>query len=124
MSDFARLQELARNAGLTITPPSLLTAPYVSPETAVVGDVLNSTMGTWNGSPTSYAYEWRHLDDPTVIGTGVAYTTVSADAGTNVRCVVTATNDAGSTTADPSNPVPVTATRRAAEHTAGESRRK
>jgi hypothetical protein len=128
MSDFARLQELARDAGLAINPPSLLTAPIVSPDTAVVGGILSCTTGTWGGFPTSYAYEWRHLDDPAVIGTGATYTTVSGDAGTNVRCVVTATNGAGSTTADPSNPVPVTATAAAAQQTTatttGESRRK
>jgi hypothetical protein len=110
MSDFGRLQELARANGLQINAPSVVTTPYVSPETAAVGATLDCTTGTWNGVPTAYAYSWRHVDDPTEIGSAATYTTVAGDADTSVRCVVSATNTAGTASAPPSNSVAVTAT--------------
>ena len=118
MSDFARVQEMARAAGVQINPPSVLTVPNVSPETAVVGDMLSCTTGTWNGAPTGYAYAWKHIDDPTEIGAGDTYTTVAGDADTSVRCVVSASNSAGTVEAPPSNFVVVTAAaaRRTTEH--------
>jgi hypothetical protein len=63
-----------------------------------VGDVLTTTNGTWSGTPTSYSYQWKR--GVTNIGTNAnTYTLVSADAGTNITCVVTATNATGSTNA-------------------------
>jgi hypothetical protein len=114
MSDFARLQELARAAGLQVSPPSVVDVPYVSPETAMVGELLNCTMGNWNGEPESYTYSWRHAGDPVEIGTGASYTTVAGDADTSVQCVVSATNSAGTASAPPSNSVAVTAAAAAA----------
>ena len=119
MSDFARLQELARAAGLAVTPPSVIDVPYVSPpDTAAVGAVLSCTMGNWNGmggEPATYAYSWQHHTSPAEIGTGASYTTVAGDADTTVLCIVTATNGAGSTAAPASNSVTVTATARKTE---------
>jgi hypothetical protein len=108
MSDFARLQELARTAGLQINPPSVTAIPYVSPETATVGTALSCTMGEWTGEPESYTYRW--LSNGVEVGTGASYTTVAGDAGHSVACTVTATNSVGSTTASPSNAVTVAAT--------------
>ena len=51
MSDFGRLQELARAAGVQVNPPSVVDTPIISPETAAVGDTLSCTMGNWNGEP-------------------------------------------------------------------------
>jgi hypothetical protein len=102
MSDFGRLQELAREAGVQVNPPSNTAVPYVSPETAVVGETLNCTMGEWSGTPTAYAYQW--LSDGAEVGTGASYITAAAG---NVVCVVTATNSAGSAAAPPSNAVTV-----------------
>ena len=118
MSDFGRLQEMARAAGLQVNPPSVVTVPYVSPETAAVGDTLTSTMGTWNGEPTGYAYSWQHVGDPAEIGAGDTYATVAGDADRSVHCMVTATNNAGTASASPSNPVAVVAAaaRRTTEH--------
>ena len=65
---------------------------------AVVGNVLSTTNGTWTNSPTSYAYQWKR--GATNIGTNAnAYTLVNADAGQSITCVVTATNAGGSTPA-------------------------
>ena len=63
-----------------------------------IGSLLTTDDGTWTGSPTSYAYQWKR--GATNIGTNAnTYTLVTADAGTNITCVVTATNAIGSTNA-------------------------
>jgi len=77
--------------------PSNTVAPVIS-GTAVVGQVLSSTTGTWTGTePITYSYQWKR--GATNIGTNSStYTLVQADAGntSNITCVVTATNSAGS----------------------------
>jgi hypothetical protein len=105
MSDFGRLQELAREAGLQIYPPAMVDIPYVSPDTtAAIGDTLSCTSGNWNGEPTGYTYSWQHLDQSEV-GTGNTYVVAAGDAAHSLVCLVTATNGVGSTTATPSNAV-------------------
>jgi hypothetical protein len=113
MSDFGRIQELARAAGVQITAPLNTVIPYVSPETAAVGEVLSCTMGEWNGEPDSYTYAWC-LDGVDMGATGTSYTTVAGNEGHTVTCVVTATNEAGSAAAPPSNAVTVMAAAAAA----------
>ena len=74
-------------------------APVIS-GTAVVGQTLSTTNGTWDNSPTSYSYQWKR--GATNIGTNSStYTLVQADAGntSNITCVVTATNAGGSANA-------------------------
>jgi hypothetical protein len=51
--------------------------------------------GTWSGTPTSYAYQWK-LNGSNVGTNANAYTPVSAG---SLTCVVTATNAVGSTSA-------------------------
>lgn len=84
--------------------PENTAAPAVS-GTPQVGQTLTVTTGTWTGSPTSYAYQWqRSLDGSTGwtnIGTNAAtYVVASGELGQFVRCVVTATNGAGSGSAN------------------------
>ena len=85
----------------TITAGNYAPVNTVAPDVtglAYVGDVLTTTDGTWTGSPTSYSYQWKR--GVTNIGTNVnTHTLVSADAGFNITCVVTATNASGSTNA-------------------------
>jgi hypothetical protein len=119
MSDFGRLQELARAAGVQINPPLNTAIPMVSPQTAAVGEVLSCTMGEWLGEPASYAYAW-FLDGTDLGALGSSYTPVAGNEGHSVTCVVTATNTAGSTAAPPSNAVTVTAA--AARRGPGEGR--
>ena len=80
--------------------PSNTVAPVIS-GTAVVGQALTSTTGTWSGIPTpTYSYQWKR--GATNIGTNSStYTLVAADAGntSNITCVITATNTAGSANA-------------------------
>jgi hypothetical protein len=108
MSDISRIMETARAAGVQVNPPRNTVIPYVSPETAAVGEVLSCTMGEWNGEPTSYAYAW-FLDGAELGAVGATYTPVAGNEGHSVTCVVSATNTAGSATAPPSNAVTVTA---------------
>jgi len=83
--------------GASATAPVNTVAPDVTGN-FYVGDVLTTTDGTWTGSPTSYSYQWKR--GATNIGTNAnTYTLVSADAGLNITCVVTATNATGSTPA-------------------------
>lgn len=100
-----------------IAPPRNVDVPYVSGE-GTVGATLTCTMGNWDGEPTSYAYAWASDGTPNAV-TGSTYTVLAADAGHSIICVVTASNDAGSTTAPPSNAVAI-----AAAQTASETRRK
>ena len=87
----------------TITLPSYAPVNTVLPVvsgTAVVGQTLSTTNGTWTNSPSTFAYQWFRGATP--IGTNSAnYTLVQADAGntSNITCRVTATNSAGSTNA-------------------------
>jgi hypothetical protein len=74
-------------------------------------------MGNWDGEPTSYAYAWASDGAPNT-ATGSTYAVIAADAGHSLTCVVTATNDAGSTAAPPSNAIAI-----AAAQTASETRR-
>jgi hypothetical protein len=74
---------------------------------AVVGQVLSSTTGVWQGAPTSYAYQWRR--DGAAIGgaTAATYTLVAGDSTHSITCVVTATNSLGSAASAPSNAIAV-----------------
>jgi len=88
------------------TPPSNTGLPAIS-GTAKVGQMLGSTAGTWSGStPMSYAYQWRRCDSTgaacaNIAGaTSTTYTLVTADQGQTVRARVTATNGAGSASAN------------------------
>ena len=81
-------------------PPSALTAPVAS-GTAVVGQQLACTQGTWSGVPTAYAYQWQRdvgsgfADIASATGTTRALT--DDDGGAAVRCVVRATSPYGTT---------------------------
>ena len=87
-------------SAINAVAPSNTVAPVIS-GTAVVGQTLTSTTGTWTGTPTpTYSYQWKR--GATNIGTNSStYTLVQADAGntSNITCVVTATNTAGSANA-------------------------
>jgi hypothetical protein len=81
--------------------PSDIALPIVS-GSAVEGETLSASSGSWTGSPTSYAYQWQ---DCNASGEGCAnvsgaasssYKLVSGDVGHTLRVVVTATNAGGS----------------------------
>jgi hypothetical protein len=89
-------------------PPVNTVAPVVS-GTGTVGQVLTTTNGTWQYSPTSYAYRWMRGATPINLnGTSQTYTLVAADSGTNVSCQVAAANAAGFSPTAASNAIAVT----------------
>ncbi len=98
-------------------------APTIS-GTAQEGQELSTTNGTWNNSPTSYAYAWSLCDASggscaaIATATAATYTAVTADVGHTLRITVTAKNTDGSGTAtsapsavvsDKTAPTPTTA---------------
>lgn len=87
----------------SLEPPVNTVAPAVT-GTATEGEVLSCSTGTWDNDPTSYAYQWQRDDgggyDPIPDADASTYELVSDDVGCTVRCRVTATNDAGSTSAN------------------------
>lgn len=82
------------------TVPANTVAPVVS-GTATFGQTLSSTTGTWSGIPTpTYTYQWQRAGSNIGGATSSTYVLVQADVGSTIRCVVTATNVAGSTSAN------------------------
>jgi hypothetical protein len=93
-----------------------ISAPAVAPTnsavptisgTAKVGQTLTSTDGTWSGTPTpTYGYQWQSATTSggsysNISGaTSATYTLTSSEAGLYLRCQVTATNTAGSASAE------------------------
>lgn len=80
--------------------------------TAVVGQTLTCNGGTVTGTePITKTYQWYRGASPIGGATNSTYTLVQADAGntSNIKCTVTATNSAGSASAD-SNTVAQTLT--------------
>ncbi len=68
---------------------------------ARVGETLTCPQGEWSGAPRpTYAYAWQRNGAAIAGATGSAYTIVSADRGTALTCVVTATNNEGKGTAE------------------------
>ena len=85
----------------TATRPVATTAPTVSGDTTA-GQQLTGDVGTWSGSPTSFAYQWRRCDPTGATCDAIAgavsstYTLTPADIGATVSLVVTATGTGGS----------------------------
>jgi hypothetical protein len=59
-----------------------------------------TSVGTWDGAlPISYTYQWMRNGLPILGATTTTYALDTIDAGTNITCVVTATNPIGFTAA-------------------------
>lgn len=76
-------------------------APAVT-GTATVGQTLSCSTGTWDAAPPSitYTYQWQRGTTNISGATSSTYVIQSADAGNTLRCVVTATNAVGATSAN------------------------
>jgi hypothetical protein len=90
------------------SPPVNIDVPHVSlvSGTGVPGDTLTCTMGNWDHVPDTYAYRWARNGTPIIgaPGAAVPYVISSSDvSGSELTCVVSATNAMGTTTAPPSN---------------------
>ena len=96
-------------------PPPVGVAPTntVLPQitgTMTAGSTLTCSTGTWADSPDTFAFQWRRNGTPVAGATASTYLLGVPDQGTNIDCVVTATNAFGSATATaPAVSIPVPA---------------
>ena len=94
----------AQTAVVTVAPPTNTVLPKIT-GSAIQGQALTTTRGTWSGSPTSYAYTWEDCNSSgnscsSISGaTASSYTLTAGDVGHTIRTIVTATNGGGSTPA-------------------------
>lgn len=90
----------AITAGIPVdTPPANTTPPAVA-GTGTVGQNLTVTPGVWTNSPTEILEQWQRAGVPIPGATGLQYALVGADSGNSIDVRETATNAAGSTSAD------------------------
>jgi hypothetical protein len=100
------------------------TAPPTISGTAQSGSTLTADNGTWSGSPTGYAYEWRRCDQSgngcvAIAGaTAQSYQVQQADVGATLRVAVTATNADGTAQAASASTAVIAATSSAPANTA------
>jgi hypothetical protein len=80
--------------------PTVTTPPVIS-GTVAVGGTLTVTVGTWTGSPTTLAYQWRRCDAAGTSCVDIAgatsstYIVSSSEARSTLRVLVVASNAAG-----------------------------
>ena len=90
-------------------PPQNTVAPVAS-GSAVTGNQLSCTQGTWTGDTSSgFTYRWKDDNGNIASATSSTYTIGSGEVGLNVYCAVTATGTGGSTTATSNTLGPVVA---------------
>jgi hypothetical protein len=84
-----------------VSAPTNSVAPTIS-GTKSVGQTLTSSTGTWSGTPTSYAYQWKRADTSSGSYTDISgantstYVLTSDDVSKFIKVGVIATNAAGS----------------------------
>jgi hypothetical protein len=93
--------------GVAVATSSLAPINQEVPAVVQAGNVLSCTMGVWLFDPDTYAYRWQ-FDGADVGVDSPEYLTNADDVGKTATCTVTATNEAGSTTAPPSVGVVIT----------------
>lgn len=91
-------------AGQTTLAPVNTSLPTIT-GTVQKGVSLTCSTGAWDDAPTAFAYQWKVAG--VNAGTGSSYTIKAADVGSNVTCVVTASNLGGSVTATATGVGPV-----------------
>jgi hypothetical protein len=88
----------------SLTAPVNTVLPSIA-GAALTGETLKVSTGTWTGSPSSYAYRWQDCNSAGAACSNItgasasSYKLKAADLGHTVRAVVSAANEAGSSTA-------------------------
>ncbi len=97
----------ASSAVVVSAVPSNASLPVIGPAAPRDTNTATSTNGSWTGLPTiAYTYQWRRCDTAgencvdIASATGSTYLLGPTDVGTRLRIRVTATNGAGSSSAD------------------------
>ena len=121
-----RVEVTGANGAGSASATSAPTAPVAPPPapadtsqpvvtgTAVEGQTLSATTGSWTNNPESYGYAWQDCNSSgascaNISGTSASsYTLVSHDVGHTIRAVVTTTNAGGSASAASSQTAVVT----------------
>jgi len=104
----------APTAPVAALPPASVSPPTIA-GTALEGETLIASAGSWTGStPLVFEYRWQRCDATdacvdVVSSAGATYGVGPADAGSAIRVVVTATNAGGSSASTPTAVVPVSA---------------
>jgi hypothetical protein len=80
-------------------PPTIQVPPAIT-GTFITGNTASCSNGTWTGTPTSYARQWKRNNTSIGGATGTDYVLLVADENQNLKCTVTATNSSGSNAAD------------------------
>lgn len=81
-------------------PPANTSLPEIS-GTAREGQLLSTTNGIWNNSPTSYTYQWLRCNasgagcSDITAATTSSYKLISTDIGVTIRVIITTTNASG-----------------------------
>jgi hypothetical protein len=84
--------------------PANKSVPVIS-GSAVQGQTISCSPGSWTNNPTGYAYSfWRNLKTMVASGT-TTYTLAAADVGQSIICAVIAKNGAGSSKPALSSPI-------------------
>lgn len=88
----------APTAQIAPSAPVNQTLPVIT-GSAIQGQTLSCSTGTWTASPTSFAYQWRRNGVAVSGATASTYLLTNTDAGSVMTCTVTATNAGGSASA-------------------------
>lgn len=84
-----------------LPPPTNTGAPVVTTlGYATTGHLASVTSGVWTDDPIGYTYQWQRDGSNIAGATSSTYTLAVADEGHAIRCAVTATNTAGTGTAN------------------------
>jgi hypothetical protein len=81
----------AKPVPVNIVPPSISGS-------AVEGQILTATMGSWDNAPTTFAYQWSRCADtctPIPGASSASYTASASDVGLQLIVAVTASNSEG-----------------------------
>ena len=91
-------------SGTPVTRPAAVVPPQAT-GTTQAGQTLTASVGTWSGSPKTFAYQWQRCSQSGTACVAIAgatastYTVAPGDIGATLSLVVTATGGGGSASA-------------------------